>query len=741
MARPLPVAVITAGRADRLRWMAATFPAWDGATVLDGVRGDELSMGPSGRFVCPRGEHCGIHSGWALSATELQHVYLRWGALGYEGVPMEELQFSYGKPMMPVEAATFLSHRRAWQHVVDLGYDACLILEDDVCPYPFPPNVQQLYFNRWNHIQSTLADTVEALGAMGCQWDILYLGRHRFGPDGPTVLALPAVLVAGFSTCLHAYAISRSGAAKLLAAGLHRRILPVDDILPALYAPHPRPDVADAAAACGVRLSALAFSEDLVWQLEVFTDQTAPAGATMSDFAAMAQAAGQSSVDMRNIAPDTTSLAVQACPPAKRRHPFHSYSRPCSVFARLPPPLQARCLSYLPAGLLAALAQAGPCGLAITALFDPHPWRRLACESVAAHDGETIMFSGSWMQTVAGVWAGPLLPPSLLGVPLLCGLPARLAQMLPHSAMQGQAFCLDTMLNHSTPCVFRGQYCGINHWTWARLLSSYPDRAFAIAVPGEHGGPCTVQMALRDYDRYSSCHRDLDPLVLFEACLPTDLATCAPAPPASDDDLLPGLAARCRGRADCTLDMLTENRWLVAGPSGAGFPLHTDPYGTSAWNVLTEGRKLWCMFPPSPTLASPDTDQGNGDCVGGQAALQPVPDLFPPGVSPVPFTSTYTSLPAQSWFTATLPLLMQHQGLCGSGALPDCGLIWVVQEAGDVVWVPAGWWHTTLNLERCVTYTQNTVPIQTAAHCAQIMEPASPAASQALAELVLEQHM
>jgi len=55
---------------------------------------------------------------------------------------------------------------------------------------------------------------------------------------------------------------------------------------------------------------------------------------------------------------------------------------------------------------------------------------------------------------------------------------------------------------------------------------------------------------------------------------------------------------------------------------------------------------------------------------------------------------------AVSWFEHAFPLLLKS-------ADPALRPISVIQRAGEVLFVPSGWWHTVLNLEHTIAVTQN----------------------------------
>eukprot|EP00041_Stephanoeca_diplocostata_P010087 m.160208 g.160208 ORF g.160208 m.160208 type:complete len:285 (+) comp18015_c0_seq2:1320-2174(+) len=95
----------------------------------------------------------------------------------------------------------------------------------------------------------------------------------------------------------------------------------------------------------------------------------------------------------------------------------------------------------------------------------------------------------------------------------------------------------------------------------------------------------------------------------------------------------------------------------------SGSTFHVDPNGTSAWNAVISGAKKWILLPPHVT---------------------------PPGVHPSDDGSEVTSpVSIGEWF------LNYYDQLREMHPPPvEC-----IAKAGDLVFVPSGWWHCVLNLD------------------------------------------
>ena len=103
-----------------------------------------------------------------------------------------------------------------------------------------------------------------------------------------------------------------------------------------------------------------------------------------------------------------------------------------------------------------------------------------------------------------------------------------------------------------------------------------------------------------------------------------------------------------------TLDPPDDYRFTYAGPKGTYTPLHRDVYGSYSWSSNIVGRKRWWLIPPEHT-----------DIVWTQ-----------PGGSEVVFD--LRELDETLWRERVLE---------------------VVQEAGETIFVPSGWYHQVENLD------------------------------------------
>ena len=111
-------------------------------------------------------------------------------------------------------------------------------------------------------------------------------------------------------------------------------------------------------------------------------------------------------------------------------------------------------------------------------------------------------------------------------------------------------------------------------------------------------------------------------------------------------------------------------RWVVFGPARSGSALHIDPLASAAWNALLQGTKRWCLLPPGVPRAA---------CKPAGAGLDGE---------------------AITWFLRALPL-------CCAADWPYARPVHAIQRAGEIMFVPHGWWHAVLNLEHTLAVTQN----------------------------------
>lgn len=196
----------------------------------------------------------------------------------------------------------------------------------------------------------------------------------------------------------------------------------------------------------------------------------------------------------------------------------------------------------------------------------------------------------------------------------------------------------------------------IEKWDRDYLVKLCGDSRFSV-------GP--VEMKLEDYFRYSDRVREERPLYLFDPKFAEKvprLGSEYEVPVYFREDLF-GLLGNER----------PDYRWIIVGPAGSGSSFHIDPNSTSAWNAVIKGSKKWVLFPP---------------------------DVVPPGVHPSP-DGAEVACPVSiiEWF-------MNFYGATKTWKKKP---IECICKAGEVIFVPNGWWHLVINLEESIAITQNYV--------------------------------
>lgn len=180
-------------------------------------------------------------------------VYPAWKLLG-SGNPFWDREILNG------EIGCSYSHLSCWRRAqeafdADSALQYVVILEDDV-------KFDKDTVARLEKVMATMSSIgfVEKEGG----WDFLYLGRVIQGGKKDVPTCEQGINRPGLSYCTFGYALSRSGLEKVLDAKFETQIIPVDEFLPALYATHPRPDVA---ALFNPVLNAFVAEPNLVFQL------------------------------------------------------------------------------------------------------------------------------------------------------------------------------------------------------------------------------------------------------------------------------------------------------------------------------------------------------------------------------------------------------------------------------------------------------------------------------------------
>lgn len=198
-----------------------------------------------------------------------------------------------------------------------------------------------------------------------------------------------------------------------------------------------------------------------------------------------------------------------------------------------------------------------------------------------------------------------------------------------------------------------------------------------------------VKWPLKTYLKYMRDNHDENPLYLFDSRF---------------TGALRDLDHQCRSgelftSPDCfgsdyfavMEEQAPENTWLIMGPMGSGSTFHKDPNATNAWNAVLTGKKYWIMFPPD----------GGVDVPPGVIVSADGSEITAP-ISVAEYLISFHSVARASPGC--------HEGIC---------------HKGEMMHVPAGWFHLVVNLDEGVAVTRNFVPRQQLPHVLRFMRDKS----------------
>jgi len=211
-------------------------------------------------------------------------------------------------------------------------------------------------------------------------------------------------------------------------------------------------------------------------------------------------------------------------------------------------------------------------------------------------------------------------------------------------------------------------------WNLPRLRSTYGERTFKC---GEDDDGYPIRVKLKHFLRYQNSDEpggaklDDSPLYIFDSRYDDDKISKQmldeyQVPHLFSEDLFRMVGEKRR----------PPYRWILFGPSRSGSNVHIDPLGTSAWNTLIRGHKLWTLFPPDVPKA---VVKGKEHVRWKEEDDEPV-----------------------DWYANVLPRILGKEG-----PLLRSRMIQFIQKPGETVFVPSNWWHGVLNLDTTIAVTQN----------------------------------
>ena len=218
------------------------------------------------------------------------------------------------------------------------------------------------------------------------------------------------------------------------------------------------------------------------------------------------------------------------------------------------------------------------------------------------------------------------------------------------------------------PCVISDvpeveRWSAVENWKFKSLKSRFGQCLFKI---GEDDDGYKIKVRMKYFLKYLKTNVDDSPMYCFDSTYDINSTSSAllteyNIPSYFPHDLFSLVGEKRR----------PPHRWFLVGPRRSGTTLHVDPLGTSAWNTSLVGRKRWILFPP-----------------GTSKSVAKGLDVIKKGEDDE----------AINYFVDLVPRIRAKH--------PEVQIMEFVQEAGDTVFVPGGWWHAVINLDNTIAITQ-----------------------------------
>eukprot|EP00978_Attheya_sp_CCMP212_P010210 scaffold24519_cov53-Attheya_sp.AAC.6 len=157
---------------------------------------------------------------------------------------------------------------------------------------------------------------------------------------------------------------------------------------------------------------------------------------------------------------------------------------------------------------------------------------------------------------------------------------------------------------------------------------------------------------------------------------------------------------------------------LIMAGEGATSTLHRDPLEWTGTSMCLEGTKIWRFIPPTPHVSAIDdalqsyrltsmawdqnsnNDDDNSPAMPLSAGWQSNFNLYAHRSGNIPSARELDEMSEAEKQTCLEAIAMDCSALKPNVALVDTNEIWtVVQKPGDLVVIPAYWWHQTYALE------------------------------------------